>query len=173
VRRIRLAIGGATLLAAVFAGTVAAADPTPSPSPSSEAGTTVSGILGLTQAEIADMRQDGLSLADIAVKQDVDPDRLVNALVERWTERIAFRAANGALTADEATALRAQLETHARDLVHRTTLGGMQGVAVGAGRGAAGSRGAELGMGQGQGPRGSGAGTGVCDGTGPHGRGSR
>jgi hypothetical protein len=167
MRRIHLAIGGATLLAAVFAATVAAAEPTPSPSPSSEAGTTLTEVLGLTQAEIAGMRQDGLSLADIAEKQDVDPDRLVNALVARWTERIAFRATNGALTADEATALRAQLETRARDLVQRTTLGGMQGAAVGAGR--AGAGGAGLGMGQG--PRGSGAGTGICDGTGRQGRG--
>jgi hypothetical protein len=169
MRRIHLAIGGATLLAAVFAATVAAAEPTPSQSPSSEAGTTLTGILGLTQAEIAGMRQDGLSLADIAEKQDVDPERLVNALVARWTERIAFRAANGALTADEATTLRAQLETRARDLVQRTTLGGMQGAAVGAGRTGAGGGG----LGMGLGPRGSGAGTGVCDGTGPHGRGSR
>lgn len=170
MRRLTLALGGATLLVAMFAATVAAADPTPPPPPAPGAGTTLTEILGLTRDEVADLRHDGLSLAQIAAKQDVDVDRLVNALVARWTERIAVRTANGALTGDEAATLRTQLETRARDLVNRTTPGGMQGAAVGAGRGPA-AAGAGAGMGMGPGPRGTG--TADCDGTGPHGRGPR
>jgi hypothetical protein len=168
MRRLTLALGGATLLVAMFAATVVAADPTPRPSPSPTAGTTLTEILDLTRDQVADLRHDGLSLAQIAAKQAVDVDRLVNALVARWTERIAVRASNGALTDDEAATLRTQLETRARDLVNRTTLGGMQGAAVGAGRG-----GAAAGTGAGMGPGPRGTGTGDCDGTGPHGRGPR
>ena len=168
MRRLTLALGGATLLVAMLAATVAAADPTARPSPSPAAGTTLTEILGLDRDQIADLRHDGLSLAQIAARQDVDPDRLVAALVARWTERIAARVSNGALIAEEAAALRTQLETRALDLVNRTTLGGMQGAAVGAGRG-----GAAAGAGPGMGPGPRGTGTGVCDGTGPHGRGPR
>jgi hypothetical protein len=168
MRRLTLALGGATLLVAMFAATVAAADPTPPPSPSPGAGTTLTEILGLTRDQVADLRHDGLSLAQIAAKQAVDVNRMVDALVARWTERIAVRSANGALTDDEAATLRTQLETRARDLVNRTTPGGMQGAAVGAGRGQAA---AGAGAGMGPGPRGTG--TGDCDGTGPHGRGPR
>jgi hypothetical protein len=168
MRRLTMALAGAALLVAVLAATVAAAGPTPSPSPSPTAGTTLTDILDLTRDEIREMRQDGLSLAQIAVKQGIDADRLVQALVARWTERIEVRVANGALTADEAATLRTQVETRALDQVNKTTLGGMQGAAVGGGRGAAG---AGAGAGFGPGPRGTGTGDGVCDGTGPHGPG--
>jgi Spy/CpxP family protein refolding chaperone len=168
MRRLTMALAGAALLVAVLAATVAAAGPTPSPSPSPTAGTTLTDILDLTRDQIREMRQDGLSLAQIAVKQGIEADRLVQALVARWTERIEVRVANGALTADEAATLRTQVETRALDQVNKTTLGGMQGAAVGGGRGAAG---AGAGAGFGPGPRGTGTGDGVCDGTGPHGPG--
>jgi Spy/CpxP family protein refolding chaperone len=168
MRRLALALGGATLLVAMVAATVAAADPTPTPSRPSTAGTTLTEILDLTRDQIVQLRHDGLSLAQIAARQDVEADRLIDALVARWTERIAARVSNGALIAEEAATLRTQLETRARDLVNRTTPGGMQGTAVGAGRG-----GAAAGAGAGMGPGPRGTGTGVCDGTGPHGRGPR
>ena len=163
-----LGIVGAGVASLVFAATVAAADPTPSPStPPTQARDTVPAVLGLSQAQVQELRHDGLSLSQIAVKQKVDPQRLVDALVVRWTSRIDERVTNGALTADEATKLKAELETQARSMVNKVTLGGMQGAAVGAGpqnRGAGGA-----GSGMGQGPRGTGTGTGTCDGTGPHG----
>ena len=93
----------------------------------------VADILGLTQAAISDLRQDGLSLAQIAERQKVDPQKLVDALTKQWTARIDVRVQNGALTTAQATALKAQLATRAKDMVYRTTLGGMQGAAVGAG----------------------------------------
>ena len=63
---------------------------------------------------------------------------------------------NGAITAAEAATLQSQLTTQAQTMVNKTTLGGMQGVAVGAGRANGG---------------GNGSGTATCDGTGPHGPG--
>ena len=79
------------------------------------------------------------------------------------------RVANAALTAAEATKLKAEVQTQAKSMVNKVTLGGMQGAAVGAGprNGAA----AGSGVGNGPGARGAGSGTGTCDGTGPQGAG--
>ena len=165
-----LVAAGAGLASLVFAATVVAAGPTPTPSPATtQARDTVPAVLGLTQAQVQALRHDGLSLAQIADKQNVDPQRLVDALVARWTSRIDARVANGALTGDEATKLKAEVQTQAKSMVNKVTLDGMQGAAVGAGprNGAA----AGSGVGNGPGARGAGSGTGSCDGTGPQGAG--
>ena len=176
MRRLLISTGAAALLAIAVVATVAAAGPM---GRAGGAGATeragaqsdvVADILGLTQDAIGDLRQDGLSLAQIAEKQKVDPQKLVDALVAQWTIRIDARVQNDALTADEATALKTQLATRAKDMVYRTTLGGMQGAAVGAGpANAPGYRGGAEGAaepGTGMGGRGHGAGNGACDGTG-------
>jgi hypothetical protein len=163
-----LGIAGAGFASLVFAATVAAADPTPAPSTApAQARDTIPVVLGLSQAEVQALRHDGLSLAQIAGKQKVDPQRLVDALADRWTSRIEARVENGALTVDEATRLKAEVQTEARSMVNQVTPGGMQGAAVGAGRQ---NRGAG-GSGIGPRPRGTGTGTGTCDGTGPQGAG--
>jgi hypothetical protein len=77
----------------------------------------VADILGLTRDAISDLRKDGLSLAQIAAKQKVDPQKLVDALTAQWTARIEARVQNGALTADQAATLRTQLATRAKDMV--------------------------------------------------------
>jgi len=164
-----LGAAGAGLASLVFAATVVAASPTPSPSAATtQTRDTVPAVLNLSQAQIQALRHDGLSLAQIAQQQKVDPQRLVDALAARWTSRIEARVANGALTAAEATKLKAEVQTQAKSMVNKVTLGGMQGAAVGAGprNGAAGS-----GVGNGPGARGAGTGTGTCDGTGPQGAG--
>ena len=127
----------------------------------------VASILGLTHDQIADLRQSGLSLAQIAGKQAVDPQKLVDALVAQWSGRIDYRVSVGALTAAQAATLKDQLGVRAKDMVYRTTLGGMQGTAVGGGRGMAGrGAGANGGMPGGGAMRGNG--NGACDGTGPN-----
>ena len=130
----------------------------------SAGGDVVATILGLTNAQVQDLRQSGLSLAQIAAKQGVDSQKLVDALVARWSTRIDSRVSTGALATAQATALKSQLALKAKDMVNKTTLGGMQGAAVGAGPGQGQGRGA------GQG-RAAGAGSGTCDGTGTMGRG--
>jgi hypothetical protein len=164
-----LGAAGAGLASLVFAATVVAAGPTPSPSATTQTRDTVPAVLGLTQAQAQALRHDGQSLAQIAEKQKVDPQRLIDALVARWTSRIDVRVTNGALTADEATKLKAEVQTQATSMVNQVTLGGMQGAAVGAGPQNGAGRGA--GMANGTGPRGMGTGTGTCDGTGPNGAG--
>lgn len=156
-----LSLGSATLAILVLAGSVAAAGPHGAQArEQAQTRDTIPAILGLTQAQVQELRQDGLSLAQIAQRQKVDPQKLVDALMARWTTRIEARVANGALTAAQAAQLTTQLETQARDMVYKTTPGGMRGAAVGAGQGWRG------GNGTGQGARGAGQGTGVCDGSG-------
>ena len=159
MRKLILSISGAVLVGLMVVATAAAAGPRGAGAGTGQ-GTVIPPILGLTQAQIQELRQDGLSLAQIAEQQKVDPQKLVDALKARYLERIDARVANGGLTAAQATELKAQVELRAKDMVNKTTAGGMGGVAVGAGHG----RGAGAGAG-------AGAGTGTCDGTGPHGAG--
>lgn len=194
MRRLLIATGAAALLTIALVATVAAAGPHGRAGVAAErAGAqsdVIADILGLSRDAIDDLRHDGLSLAQIAEQQKVDPQKLVDALVVEWTARIDARVTAGALSTEQATALKEQLETRARDMVYRTTLGGMQGAAVGAGpenapgagngeaprdgSGAGRAAGAGRGAGNGAGPadgtgnRGAnrGAGNGTCDGTG-------
>ncbi len=152
-----LAVAGLAVLA--LTATVAAAGPGSGqgrgPDATSQpAGRTVAGSLGLTQAEVMAQRHDGSSLAQIAARQGVDPAKLVDALAARWTERLDARVTTGALTTAEAAQLKSQITLRARDMVEKTTVGGMRGGAVGAG--SAGRHG---------------AGAGDCDGTGQMGGG--
>jgi hypothetical protein len=169
---ISLTAGAFAILALV--ATVAAASPAPT-----QAGDqvrdrdTIPTILGLTQAEIRELRQDGLTLAQIAERQKVDPQKLIDALVARWSARIDARVANGALTTAEAATLKAQLAVRAKAMVYQAVPGGMGGAAVGAGRGnmdgGMGGNGMGAGMGGNGMGHGAGSGNGTCDGTGPHG----
>lgn len=176
MRKYLAAIGGTLLGSLLLVASVAAVDPTTAPSPAASPSTgTVAAVLGLTQAQIHELRGDGLSIAQIAQRQQVEVKAVIDALVARWQERIAARVANGALTADQAAALKAQLQTKASTMVNSTTPGGMQGAAVGAGPRNAAGNGSGIrardgsGTGIGAGPRGTGDGT--CDGTGPRGAG--
>jgi hypothetical protein len=162
MKRILLSLTVAMIAILAVVATVAAASPAPTAAPDQvRARTTIPRILGLTQAQVMDLRQDGLTLAQIAERQDVDAQRLIDALVAQWGARIDARVANGALTTAEAATLKAQLATRAKAMVNQAEPGGMGGAAVGAGP-AGGSRGAGMG--------GTGTGTGTCDGTGPNGR---
>jgi len=157
MKKLTMAIGGAALIGLAMAATVLAAGPN---GPAGVGGA-IADLIGLSRDDVRDLRQDGMSLAEIAEAQDVDPDVLVEALVSRWTERIEARLENGALTPDEAAQLQSQVETRAREMVEQGEPGGMQGAAVGAGLGRMGA------ANQAGGPYGDG----TCDGTGPHGRG--
>jgi hypothetical protein len=165
MRRILIATGAAALLTIALGATVAAAGPHGRAGMAAERvgaqSDVVATILGLSSDAIDDLRHDGLSLAQIAERQKVDPQKLVDALVAQWTTRIEARVQAGALTPDQATTLRTQLTTRAKDMVYRTTLGGMQGAAVGAGPNAA--RGAGRGMGA---ARGTGTGPNAAQGAG-------
>ena len=168
MKKLILSFGGASLAILMLVGAVAAVGPRSGPAGDQvrDRGE-VPTILGLTEAQVMELRQDGLSLAQIAERQNVDPEKLVEALKVQFAERLEVRVANGAITADRATELRSQLEVQARNMVYKTTIGGMQGAAVGAGPAAGSMHGTGVAGGRmGAGPGADGAGTGICDGTG-------
>ncbi len=181
MKRLTLALTIAAFAILAVVATVAAAGPTLTPAPATDqvrTRDTMPAVLGLSQAEIMALRHDGLTLAQIAERQQVDPQVLVDGFIAQWSERIEARVTAGALTADEATALKTQLALKAKAMVNQATVGGMRGAAVGAGPNAAGTAGLGAGRGAGNGGgmgpgagNGAGGGTGTCDGTGPNGAG--
>jgi hypothetical protein len=118
------------------------------------------------------LRQQGMSLARIAEQQNVDPQKVADALAAQWSARIDVRVAAGALTADQAKTLKDSVAVRAKAMVYQVTLGGMRGAAVGAGpngttrgmRGGAGMNGANRMAGGGRGGmmRGAATGNGAC-----------
>jgi len=171
MKKVILILGAATLAILTLVGSVAAAGPSPSPTVvQARDRDAIPLILGLTHDQVMDLRHDGLSLAQIAVRQKVDPQKLVDALKAEWTERIDARVTSGAITAAQATQLKTQLDVQARAMADKTTMGGMRGAAVGAGpgaghMGAGGVGGGRMGTGAGSGRMGRGMGSGDCDGT--------
>ncbi|HEY5434781.1 MAG TPA: hypothetical protein VIK13_06080 [Candidatus Limnocylindrales bacterium] len=170
MKRLAIPLAGAGLILILAAGAVAAATPPPTApvtlAPVQAPGT-IAAILGLTDAQVIELRQQGLSLAQIAERQKVDPQKLIDALVAQWSARIDARLAVGAITADQAKTLKPNVAALAKTMVNQTTLGGMRGAAVGAGpngvmRGMGVGGGAGLGGGRGGMMRGAGAGNGRC-----------
>lgn len=163
MKRMIMAAGIAALAVAALVGTALAAGPHGDGDRERLRDTdTVSEVLGLSHQEVMALRQDGLSLAQIAERQGVDPETVVARLTEQARERIAARVENGALEPDEAAQLQVQLEERIRARIADPAAGGL-GAMLGAGHG----------PGAGYGPRTGEAGphgTGDCDGSGPHGR---
>jgi len=162
---VAMAAGPGPMASSTFAP-VATTTPAATTAPAAATGT-LAAILGLTDAQVQALRQQGLSLAQIAERQKVNPQRLVDALVAQWSVRIDARLAAGALTADQAKTLKASLAVGAKAMVNQVTLGGMRGAAVGAGpngmaRGVAGAGAGMAGAGRGGMMRGGAAGTGIC-----------
>jgi hypothetical protein len=191
MRKIIGAVGGAGFALLLVVPAALAVGPASSPGAAGQApAAEAAAVLGLTQAQVNELRRDGLSLAQIAARQNVDAQKVVDALVARWAERIEVRVENGGLTTTQATELKTALQARATAFVDQTAPGGMAGAAVGAGprsgagAGAGAGAGVNLGTGAGPGPRGAGTGTGTgpgargtgtgtgdCDGMGPHGPG--
>jgi len=175
MKKLVLPLAGAGLVLLLTVGAVSAATPAPvtpaaTPAPAATPGT-VAAILGLTDAQVMAFRQQGLSLAQIAGQQKVDPQKLIDALAAQWSARIDARVAAGALTADQAKTLKANVAVQAKAMVYQTALGGMRGAAVGAGPngtmrglGVGAGMGANgmAGAGRGGMMRGGGAGNGTC-----------
>jgi len=171
MRRIAISLSIAALAVLTVVAAVSAASPAPTRMGGQAARDQVlTEILGLTSAQVMELRHDGLTLAQIAERQKVDPQKLIDALVAQWSARIDVRLAAGALTVDEAAALKANLAVRAKSMVNQATPGGMQGAAVGGGRGMNGGGGRGMnggGMGAGGMYGMRGAGNGTCTGMGP------
>jgi hypothetical protein len=136
MKKLILSVGGATLAALALAATVVAADPTGTGRMGGgQASAAITTVLGLTREQIMDLRQDGLSLAQIAARQNVDVVKVIDALVGAWNTRIEAREAAGAISAQEAAQLESLARERVTEMVQSTTTGGMGGATVGAGYG--------------------------------------
>jgi hypothetical protein len=140
MKRLTIALAAGALIVLAVAAVVLAAGPRTQARAQSMSQTTLTEILGLSDEQVEDLRHDGMTLAQIAERQGVDEQELIDALKAEWSVRIEARVANGALTEDEATQLKTQLELRAKAMVNQATAGGMAGAAVGAGPAANGGR---------------------------------
>lgn len=75
-------------------------------------------LLGLEPAEIAEALRSGESLADVAAAQGVDPQEIIDAMVERATERIDQAVADGRLDEAEAAERLAEITERITDGVN-------------------------------------------------------
>jgi len=65
--------------------------------------------IGVTPSDLADAYRAGRSVADVATANGVDPQTVVDALVAAANDRIDTAVANGKLSAEQATRLRARV----------------------------------------------------------------
>ena len=87
----------------------------------------VASLLGLTPTEIAAQRRAGKSLAQIAEAKGVSKDKLVETILADRKAALDERVKAGALTADQAKAMLANMETMVRAMVDNTATGPMMG----------------------------------------------
>ena len=113
----------------------------------------VSDLLGMTPAEIQQLRLEGQSLVQIAATKGVTEAQLVAAIMEQKTAQVEARVTAGTLTREQADLMLQNMEQATIEAVNRTQTGpngnGACGLGTGAGQGTA--RGGCGGMGAGGG----------------------
>jgi uncharacterized protein (DUF433 family) len=88
---------------------------------------TVSTAIGITESALRDELQDGKTIAEVAEAHDVDPQKVIDAVVAEATKRIDEAVADDELTEERATELKENLEEHATRLVNETRPPGGRG----------------------------------------------
>ncbi len=151
-----LALGLATttvIALGISAGFAAAAGPTPTPvTANCEVGggqfrfggalvdDVVTKLLGMTEAQIKDLRQQGQSLVQIAATKNVTEKQLVDAMMAYKKTAVQSRVTAGTITQDQANLILKQMEEQTTAVVNRTGIGPMGNGGAGcAGCGAAGT----------------------------------
>jgi uncharacterized protein (DUF433 family) len=89
---------------------------------------TVSTAIGITESELRDELQDGTTIAEVAEAHDVDPQKVIDAVVAEATKRIDEAVAEGDLTEERAAELTENLGDHATRLVNQTRPPGDRGL---------------------------------------------
>ncbi len=74
-------------------------------------------VLGLTQDELAIHLQDGKTLSEIAVEQNVPEEEVVKAILAPLRDTLQLRVNYGYITQEQADALLEKAEDHARTLL--------------------------------------------------------
>ncbi len=78
----------------------------------------LSDLLGLEPAEIGEALRSGESLADIATAQGVDPQAIIDAMVDAAAERLDAAVADGRIDEDAAAERLAEITERANDVVN-------------------------------------------------------
>ncbi|MFC2056621.1 hypothetical protein ACFLTO_03515 [Chloroflexota bacterium] len=128
----------------------------------------VSELLGFTPEELCELRQEGKSLADIAVEHGVSVEELVEAIMAEKTEAVQARVDDGTLTQEQADLMIQRMAERTELAVNRTTTGpaewrmggGYGKSSEGAGTGLANRWGGQNGKGACHGDAGTGTGSG-------------
>lgn len=123
-------------------------------------GAAIADLFGMTPDELADARNDGQSLADLAGQKGVDQQTLVDTMLAQRKEMLAQAVADGRVTQEQADAMLERMTSRVQDRVDDTSVGprGTGGGGCGGAGGAAGNGGGCGGAGGGCGGFGGGAG---------------
>ena len=84
-----------------------------------EAAQVAADTIGITRAELRDAVRGGQTVAEVAQDHEVDPQDVIDALVEHATTKIDDAVAAGRIDADRADALKARLPDLADRFVNR------------------------------------------------------
>jgi len=79
---------------------------------------TAATAIGITPDQLRTELQSGKSIADVAKAHDVDPQKVIDALVAAATQKIDAAVSSGKLTPDQATALKNNLSTIVTNVVN-------------------------------------------------------
>ena len=83
----------------------------------------VSELLGLTPEELCELRQEGMSLTEIAAEQGVTVDELVEAIMAEKTAAVQARVDDGTLTQGQADLMIQHMTERTELAVNKTTTG--------------------------------------------------
>lgn len=116
-------------------------------------GAAIADLFGMTPDELADARNDGQSLADLAEQNDVDQQTLIDTMLAEREEMLDQAVADGRLTQEQADAMLERMTSRVQERVDDPSVGprGNGGGCDGPGGGAGGGGGCG-GFGGGAGP---------------------
>lgn len=86
-------------------------------------GAAIADLFGMTPDELADARNDGQSLADLAEEEGVDQQSLVDTMLAERKEMLAQAVANGRLTQEQADAMLERMTTRVQERVEDPSVG--------------------------------------------------
>jgi CheY-specific phosphatase CheX len=144
--------GGAAIMLLVASGVANAASPTTSAQPAASAAASqttannpfgrtetvsdqsvVAGVIGITEAQLDTALSSGQTVAAVAKAHNVDPQKVIDALVTDGLNELAAQVKAGTLTQAQADAQKAEVTQRATDQVNGT-MSGRQGDPGGASR---------------------------------------
>ena len=83
--------------------------------------------IGITEADLRTALQSGKTMADVAKANNVDPQKVIDALVQDGLDELAADVKAGAITQAQADAEKAHVTEHATNMVNGTFRGGPGG----------------------------------------------